>query len=68
MRRKTEGTWALDKGEGRPEDLLTWRWFLSATGAIQASGTDGDGSHPPGSERGLLAALDVDRAELLHAA
>ena len=27
-----------------------------------------DGSHPPGSEGGLLAALDVDRAELLHAA
>lgn len=28
-----------------------------------------DGGHPPGSEGGLLpAALDVDRAELLHAA
>lgn len=33
-----------------------------------ASGSDGVGSHPPGSEGGLLTALDVDRAELLHAA
>lgn len=38
------------------------------TGSTQALGTGRDGSHPPGSERGLLAALDVDRAELLHAA
>ena len=27
-----------------------------------------DGSCPPGGEGGLLTALDVDRAELLHAA
>lgn len=29
---------------------------------------DGEGSHPPGGEGRLLAALDVDGAELLHAA
>lgn len=44
------------------------RAFHSVKGASQALGSDGDGSHPPGSEGGLLAALDVDRAELLHAA
>lgn len=34
----------------------------------QDFGAGGIGSHPPGGEGGLLAALDVDRAEFLHAA
>lgn len=40
----------------------------SGKGMTQDFGGGGKGSHPPGGEGGLLTALDVDRAELLHAA
>lgn len=65
------GAHALGKRKGRPGDpqvLLMLRFFNPVTGPAPAFGSDGEGSHPPGGEGGLLAALDVDRAELLHAA
>lgn len=65
------GAHALGKGTGRLEDPqvpLMLRFFNPVNGTAPAFGSDGEGSHPPGGEGGLLAALDVDRAELLHAA
>lgn len=44
------------------------RLFNSGKGMTQAFGGGRNGSHPPGGKGGLLTALDVDRAELLHAA
>lgn len=41
---------------------------LSNSGNEMIRAFGGDGSHPPGCEGGLLTALDMDRAELLHAA
>lgn len=55
-------------GEGGLAVLPRLRLFPSGTGTTQALGNDGDRSHPPGREGGLLTALDVDGAELLHAA
>lgn len=42
--------------------------FNSGKGMTQGFGGGRKGSRPPGGEGGLLAALDVERAELLHAA
>lgn len=42
--------------------------FNSGKGMTQDFGGGRNGSHPPSGEGGLLTALDVDGAELLHAA
>lgn len=59
---------ALDGGGvGGPEDPQVGSASAEPVSFSSLRG-DGDGSHPPGGEGGLLAALDVDGAELLHAA
>ena len=49
--------WIRGTEDQRTLGVLSLRLFTSAAGR-----------HPPGGEGGLLTALDVDRAELLHAA
>lgn len=58
--------WIRGSLAGLPEALT--RLFNSGKRMTQDLGAVGIGSHPPGGEGGLLAALDVDRAEFLHAA
>lgn len=58
----------MGKGREDPQALLTLSLLNPGDGTPQPAGGDRDTRHAPGGEGGLLAALDVDRAELLHAA
>lgn len=69
MGEESQGLHAVDQGRhwGVPEVLML-RWFNFWEGNGSSLGSGRDGRHPPGGEGRLLTALDVDCAELLHAA